>query len=127
MAKPFYQRFDVPSGLDTDALSLLEKVRKKDDRIVRKGTNEATKAIERSSAKLVLIALDVDPAEIVGHIPLLCEDKKIPYVYVESKKTLGKSCGLDISVASAALASFADYDKDGDNIAKRCKELAKIS
>ena len=127
MAKPFYQRFDVPSGLDSDALALVEKVRKKDDRVVRKGTNEATKAIERSSAKLVLIALDVDPAEIVGHLPLLCEEKKMPYVYVESKKTLGKSCGLDISVASAALASFTDYDKDGDNIAKRCKELAKIS
>ena len=53
MAKPFYQRFDVPSGLDSDALSLVEKVRKKDDKIVRKGTNEATKAIERSTAKLV--------------------------------------------------------------------------
>jgi len=127
MAKPFYQRFDVPEGLDSDALKLLEKVRKKDDRIVRKGTNETTKAIERSNAKLVLIALDVDPAEIVGHIPLLCEEKRIPYVYVESKKDLGKSCGLEITVASCAIATFGDYEKDGENIAKRCKELAKIN
>jgi large subunit ribosomal protein L7Ae len=127
MAKPFYQKFDVPSGLDSDALTLLEKVRKKSDKVVRKGTNETTKAIERSSAKLVYIALDVDPAEIVGHLPLLCEEKKIPYVYVETKKGLGKSCGLDISVASCALSSFTDYDKDGDNLAKRCKELAKIN
>ena len=127
MAKPFYQKFDVPDGLDTDSLKLLEKVAKKNDKFVRKGTNETTKAIERSTAKLVYISLDVDPAEIVGYLPLLCEDKKVPYVYIQSKKDLGKCCGLEINMASCAITSFADSDKDGENIAKRCKELAKIN
>jgi len=127
MAKPFYQKFDVPDGLDTDALKLLEKVAKKNDKFVRRGTNETTKAIERSTAKLVFISLDVDPAEIVGYLPLLCEDKKVPYVYVQTRKDLGKHCGLEINMASCALTNFADFEKDGENIAKRCKELAKIN
>ena len=117
----------MPDGLDTDSLKLLEKVAKKNETFVRKGTNETTKAIERSSAKLVFIALDVDPAEIVGYLPLLCEDKKVPYVFVQSKKDLGSSCGLEINMASCAITNFSDFDKDGENIAKRCKELAKIN
>lgn len=126
MAKPFFQRYDVPDGLDADALKLLDKIRKRDDSLVRKGTNETTKAIERSSAKLVMIALDVDPPEIVGHLPLLCEEKKIGYVFIPSKKELGKSCGLEVGVASAALTEFSDYEKDGGNIVNRCLELANI-
>jgi large subunit ribosomal protein L7Ae len=127
MAKPFYQKFDVPEGLDTDALKLLEKVAKKNDSFIRKGTNETTKAIERSNAKLVFIALDVDPPEIVGYLPLLCEDKKVPYIYVQGKKDLGTSCGLEINMASCVITDFGEYEKDGENIAKRCKELAKIN
>lgn len=126
MAKPFYQRFEQPDGLSNDALRLLEKVSNRDERSVRKGTNETTKAIERSTAKLVYIALDVQPPEIVGHIPLLCEEKKIAYLYIPTKKDLGKSSGLEVSVASSALTSFVEYEKDGDKIVERSKELANI-
>lgn len=126
MAKPFYQRFDQPDGLSNDALRLLEKVSNRDERSVRKGTNETTKAIERSTAKLVYIALDVQPPEIVGHIPLLCEEKKIAYLYIPTKKDLGKSSGLEVSVASSALTSFVEYEKDGNKIVERSKELANI-
>jgi len=118
-------KFEVPKEISDKVLQTLELA--KNTGKIRKGTNETTKSIERGEAKLVVIAGDVQPPEITMHLPVLCKEKKIPYVYVESKKTLGKSCGLDISVASVALASFTDYDKDGDSIAKRCKELAKIN
>ena len=36
---------------------------------IRKGTNEATKVIEKGQAKLVAIAKDVNPPEITMHIP----------------------------------------------------------
>ena len=45
---------------------------------LRKGTNEATKAIEKGQAKLVVIAKDINPPEITMHIPLLSEEKGIP-------------------------------------------------
>ena len=53
---------------------------------LRKGTNEATKAIEKGQAKLVVIAKDINPPEITMHIPLLSEEKGIPCVQVPSKE-----------------------------------------
>lgn len=57
---------------------------------IKKGTNETTKAVERGQAKLVVIAVDVDPPEVVLHLPYLCDEKKVPYIYVPSKKRLGE-------------------------------------
>ena len=53
---------------------------------IRRGTNETTKAIERGIAKLVIIAEDVTPPEVVAHLPLLCEEKKIPFIFVPTKE-----------------------------------------
>lgn len=102
MSKPFYVRFEVPSDLAERAYEALKKARETGGKI-KKGTNETTKAVERGLAKLVLIAEDVDPPEIVAHLPLLCEEKKIPYVYVPSKKKLGEAAGIEVAAASACI------------------------
>lgn len=70
---------------------------------IKKGTNETTKAVDRGQAKLVAIALDVDPPEIVMHLPALCEEKGVVYVYVQSKQRLGQACGIKTQAASAAI------------------------
>ncbi len=70
---------------------------------LKRGTNETTKAVERGLAKLVYIALDVDPPEIVAHLPLLCKERKVPYIFVPSKAELGKRAGLDVAAASVAI------------------------
>ena len=73
-----------------------------------KGTNESTKAIERGSAKLIVIASDVEPKEIVMHLPALCEEKKIPYVYVPSKMELGRASGIDVSCAAIGVVEVGE-------------------
>ncbi|MEO2154424.1 MAG: 50S ribosomal protein L7Ae [Nanoarchaeota archaeon] len=75
---------------------------------IKKGTNETTKAVERGLAKLVVIAEDVDPKEIVMHLPILCEEKNIPYVYVPSKKDLGAAAGLRVQAASVAVVDAGE-------------------
>lgn len=70
---------------------------------VRKGTNEATKAIERSTALLVATAKDVSPPEIVAHISILCKEKGIPFVEVPNKAELGKAVGLSVPTSAAAI------------------------
>jgi len=106
MSKPFYVRFEVPSELAEKSCEALQIAR--DTGKIRKGTNETTKAVERGLAKLVLIAEDVDPPEIVAHLPLLCDERKIPYVYVPSKVTLGRSAGIDVAAASACIVDPGD-------------------
>ena len=75
---------------------------------VKKGTNEVTKAIERGTAKLVVIAKDVSPPEILMHLPLLAKEKSIPLVEVNKKEELGAAVGL--SVATAAVAVIQEGD-----------------
>lgn len=70
---------------------------------IRKGTNEATKVIEKGTAKLVIIAKDVNPPEITMHIPLLAEEKGVPCVQVPSKEELGAAAGMDVATGSVAI------------------------
>ena len=70
---------------------------------IEKWTNEVTKAIERGTAKLVVIAEDVEPKEIIQHLPVLCEEKGISFVKVDSKKKLGVAAGINVSTSSVAV------------------------
>lgn len=70
---------------------------------IKKGTNETTKAVERGTAKIVVIAKDVNPKEITMHLPLLCKEKNIPLVEVESKEDLGSAAGLRVGTAGVAV------------------------
>ena len=79
--------------------------------------------MERGQAKLVIIAEDVQPEEIVAHLPLLCDEKKIPYVYVPSKKALGEACGLQVAAASAAIVDAGQAKDSLEEIIKRISEL----
>ena len=101
MSKPFYVKFEMPKEVADAAYEALQIAAKTG--AVRKGTNETTKAIERAQAKLVVIAEDVDPPEIVAHLPLLCEERKIPYMFVRSKEKIGKVVGIDVSAAAVCI------------------------
>ncbi len=85
---------------------------------VRIGTNEATKAIERSSAKLVVFADDVSPKEVVMHIPPLCDEKKIPYAKVAKRQDLGRAVGIDVPTAAVAITEEGDAKKQIAEIVK---------
>ncbi len=78
---------------------------------IRKGTNEVTKALEREQAKLVVIAKDVSPKEIVMHLPLLAKEKKVPLVEVPSREELGVAAGLSVATASVAVVKEGDAKK----------------
>ena len=54
-------------------------------RQLKRGANEATKSLNRNLSELIVLAADAEPLEIVLHLPLLCEDKNVPYVFVKSK------------------------------------------
>jgi len=75
---------------------------------IDKGTNEVTKAVERGTAKLVIVADDVQPKEIVQHLSVLCEERGIPFANVDSKKKLGLSAGIPVSTASIAIVEEGD-------------------
>jgi large subunit ribosomal protein L7Ae len=100
MAKS-YVKFDTPGDVQAKALQVVEAAQACGG--LRKGVNETTKAIERQAAKLVVVAGDVDPEEIVMHIPMICGEKRAPYVFVNEKLALGKSAGLGVGTSAVAV------------------------
>ncbi|PVU99049.1 hypothetical protein BB559_001045 [Furculomyces boomerangus] len=72
---------------------------------LKKGANEATKTLNRGISEFVVMAADCEPLEILLHLPLLCEDKNVPYVFVPSKTVLGRACGVSRSVVAASVTT----------------------
>ena len=72
---------------------------------LKKGANEATKTLNRGICEFIIMAADIEPIEIVLHLPLLCEDKNVPYVFVPSKIALGRACGVSRAVVAASVTT----------------------
>lgn len=100
MAKS-YVKFEVSNDVVSKTYEALQLA--KQSGTIRKGSNEVTKSVERGLASFVVIAGDVEPEEVVVHIPSLCEQKKIVYSYVPSKLDLGKAIGLNVPCTAIAV------------------------
>jgi large subunit ribosomal protein L7Ae len=118
---PVYADFDVPADLQDDALEALEVAR--DTGSVKKGTNETTKAVERGNAEMVFVAEDVQPEEIVMHLPELSDEKGVPYVFIETQDDVGHAAGLEVGSAAAAIVDSGEASTDVDEIADKVEEL----
>ena len=116
-----YVKTEAPEELQNKALEALEVAR--DTGKIKKGSNEATKAIERSAALLVLIGADVEPAEIVMHLAPLCEEKKIPYVFINKQNDIGAASGLDVGSAAAAIVKPGKAKEVVEDLAKQLAAL----
>ena len=89
MSKPYYVKFETSGELVEASFEALRQAGQTGK--IRKGTNETTKAIERGITKFVVIAEDVDPPEVVAHLPILCGERNVPYLYVPNKTQIGSA------------------------------------
>lgn len=99
-----------------DFYTIIDKVKKTGK--LDKGANEVTKAVERGVAKAVFFAADVSPKEIVAHLAVICKEKGIPCVEVDSKQKLGIAAGLPVGTAAIAVTQAGEADKDIARLAK---------
>lgn len=121
MGKAYYVKFETPSDLVNP---ILEAVRvASSSGKVRRGTNEATKAIERGISKLIVIAEDVEPPEVVAHLPIICEEQNAAYAFVPSKQELGKALGIDVTSAAAAIIDAGDANHIVEEVVSSIKKL----
>jgi len=123
--KPYYVKFETPKEVAEAAYEVLRQASRTGK--VRKGTNESTKAIERGIAKLVVIAEDVQPPEVVAHLPIICDEKKIPYVFVPSKEQIGPAIGIDVPTASAAVVEAGEGAQILEQVTQALTRLKKAA
>ncbi|MEW6528835.1 MAG: 50S ribosomal protein L7Ae [Candidatus Micrarchaeota archaeon] len=112
-----YVKNPTPNEVKTRILEALAAI--KDLGKFKKGVNEVTKSIEKKTAQLVIIAEDVQPEEVVMHLPILCEEKDIPYAFVTSKKELGSAIGLIVPTSSVAIEDAGGVKETIYDIIKR--------
>ena len=118
-----YAKVEVPKELADKALEIVEIA--KNSGKVKKGMNEVTKAVEREKAKLVVVANDINPPEIVMHLPPLCEEKKIPFVVAGNKNELGSAAGLEVSTSAVAVLDAGEAKKMLTELTQELEKLGK--
>lgn len=121
LSKEYYVKFETPKDLVNEVYEAVRLARQSGK--VRKGTNETTKAIERGVSKLVVIAEDVQPPEVVAHLPILCEERNAAYIFVPSKQQLGESLGIDVGSAAATIVDAGDAQHIVDQVINSISNL----
>ena len=95
--------FETPKDVQDSVYELVKLVGSGEGRL-KKGSNEVTKAAERGTAQMIVMAENVNPAELLAHIPLICKEKKIPFIYVEDQAYLAEAAGMSSGAKTAAIA-----------------------
>ena len=113
-----YIKVQLTNELKEQTIEIVEKAKK-----IKAGLNEVTKAVERGTAKLIVIAEDVSPPELVMHLPLLCEEKNIPYSYIATRVVLGEKAKL--RTATSAIAIIEGSEEEIRELATKISELRK--
>ncbi len=121
MDKATYVKFETPESLEKKILELVENCYRNGK--TKKGTNEVIKSIERGESKLVILAEDVNPPEVVYFIPKLCEERKVPFAYVKTRADLGSK----VAISSAASISITDLGKSEELYKEITSELTNLS
>jgi len=114
-----YVTFNLPDDIQRKALELFSVA--KSTGKIRKGTNEVTKVIEKGTAKLVIIAGDVTPPEIVMHLGPLCDEKQVSYLFIKEKKSIGSIVGVNVGCSAAAIIDAGE----AKNLLKEVIDLIK--
>lgn len=90
--------------------------------VLKFGINHVTDLIEQSKAKLVLIASDVDPIELVVWMPTLCRKKQVPYAVIKGGKSkLGQLVGKKSASCVAIATTKKEDTKELEVIQESCK------
>ncbi len=95
------------------------------------GLNHVTTLVEENKAKLVIIAHDVDPIELVVHLPALCRKKGVPFCFVRGKANLGKLVHLKtatcVALTDVRREDFVDLEQLGTQFKTQFNDNANLT
>ncbi|KAB8237366.1 50S ribosomal protein L30e-like protein [Aspergillus alliaceus] len=139
--------FAQPLVEDKSAKKVLKSVKKAAvNKCLKRGVKEVVKALRKSPVPapnapnttpngVVVLAADISPMDVISHIPILCEDHGIPYVFVTSRAELGNSAAtkrptsvtmvVPKSAAKSKKGESADDDEDFSSVYDELVKLAQ--
>ncbi|KAG7270581.1 hypothetical protein CRUP_000146 [Coryphaenoides rupestris] len=81
---------------------------------IRRGVKEVQKFINKGEKGIVVLAGDTLPIDVYCHLPVMCEDRSLPYAYVPSKLDLGSSAGSKRPTCVILIKPHEDYQEAYD-------------
>lgn len=93
---------------------------------VRRGTKEVGKSLRKGEKGFVVIAGDVSPIDVISHLPVLCEESKVPYCYVPCRSDLGAAIGSNTPCSILLILKGEEYKDKYKECVKLIKELPSI-
>lgn len=97
---------------------------------IRRGVKEVVKTIRKEKApegkkRLCVLAADITPIDVITHIPVMCEEKSIPYVYIRSRAVLGQAAKTKrpTSVVLVNLQAGSEYESLYEKCVKKIKAI----
>ncbi|KAM1340568.1 hypothetical protein ACFX15_038670 [Malus domestica] len=113
----------------------LKLVRKAaEHKCLKRGVKEVVKSIRRGQKGFCVIAGNISPIDVITHVPILCEEAEIPYVYVPSKEDLANAgatkrptcCVLVTTKPNKGALSQEDEDKIKENYDEVVGEVKEL-
>merc|ERR1719361_144797 len=93
------------------------------DKMIHRGVKETVKAVRKGKTGIVVIAADISPIDVLSHLPILCEDKGIPYMYVKSRAEVGEACKTKRPTSCVLITLPSKKDAKIKESYDRCLEL----
>ena len=112
--------FETPKDIQEQVYELVKAIGKDGKGKIKKGANEVTKAAERGIASMSVMAENVNPGELLAHVPMICKEKGIPFIYVEDQGYLADSAGMTAGTRTAAIAVL-DVENEAQDIFNEVK------
>jgi H/ACA ribonucleoprotein complex subunit 2 len=118
---------------------------------LKRGVKEVVKSLRKSSIPaaaaegtphhVCVLAADISPMDVISHIPVLCEDHGVPYVFVTSRAELGAAgqtkrptsvvlVGKDVAGKAAEKGAQADgrtLEQVQEEWAENYSDLVKVA
>lgn len=112
------RRERVKKAAEAKAKDSKKTVSTKAPTAILSGIQEVTRAVEKKEAKLVVIANNVDPIELVMWLPSLCKANKVPYAIVKDKARLGEAVNMKTVTAVAITEVNAEDESTLKNVVR---------
>ena len=100
-------------------------------KLIRRGVKEVVKALRKGEKGFCIIAGDISPIDVISHVPIMCEDRSIPYIYVPSKHDLGTAASTKRPTSCVLISPKSDfaekdlYDKLAAEAREACASIQK--
>ncbi|CAO3665671.1 hypothetical protein INT44_007371 [Umbelopsis vinacea] len=92
---------------------------------VRRGVKDVVKGVRKGEKGFVIIAGDISPIDVITHLPVLCEDQQVPYVFIPSKEDLGTAASTKRPTSCIMVVAGKKNDKDFEDYKELYEECFK--